>query len=240
MSTCSYPTIITASGTLSLYDNVIIVSNSTAITLTLPDLTAPNILPDGVFYQITKNSTASGSDITITTTTLIYVDNITTTTSLVITAVSYIELITRNGNWYLLKNVLRNSSSILGIVSTVFVANNSTPNLPLTGNLTADILYSCIVNSITPIPKTATFVFRWSAGTVSGVINLYRYDTSTNTSTLFFTSSTFSVPSSPVVTTITFTITSFPSLSTLQSLRVQFVGSSGSADKCGLCSIQIT
>jgi hypothetical protein len=211
---------VSTSTVLTSIHNTILCNQSTPITLTLPLPTA-----NGINYKINRNDNVLANTVTLNAGVNLIINGTASSSTFIISPQTYTEITSLDNKWYIYFNVATNTLSVYSLFSTTFVANNTTPFLPLTGNglvyvaylpysarLRTPTLFSICTTWVSNNP-TGNFVLEAPAGTP--IVSL-----------------PVSINSTIPISVFTTSITGFPS-GVIPHFAIRWVGNSGSNQKFG-------
>jgi hypothetical protein len=216
---------VSTSTTLTPVHNTILCNQSTPITLTLPLPTA-----NGINYKINRNDNVVANAVTLNAGVNPIINGTTSSSTFIISPQTYTEITSLDNKWYITYNVLTNPLDLYGVFSSTFVANNTTPYLPLTG-ASIDRIAFAPYDIILGIPNFIIACVTWVSGTPSGNFVL---DVPISNPYTFLPVSMTSSPSTAIFTA---PITNFPL--GVSTLAVRWVGNSSNNDKMGLNFLRI-
>jgi hypothetical protein len=222
---------VSTSTTLTPVHNTILCNQSTPITLTLPLPTA-----NGINYKINRNDNVLANAVTLNAGVNPIINGISSSSTFIISPQTYTEITSLDNKWYIIYNVLTNPLDLYGVFSSTFVANNSTPYLPLSGSEAINVAlipYSPVVSK----PSFMSVTVNWVSGTpsgnffLSGIVSTFVDRVSDIPISLSSASPTTSIFTAPV--------TAYPN-GVIIYLRLTWSGNSGSNDKFGLSFVRLS
>lgn len=229
----TYVTNISSSSTLDLNYQTFVFNNTTNITVTLPSITT-----NGVFLKFIKSDlTTTNRNVTFQASNNIKVNNstiIVPPSTLLINSTAYIEMVSYNSEWLIVKNITPNSREGAGLFSSTYVANNGDPYLVLTSAQSDDINYIGYVENAMYAPtKFKIFIIYISGSNPRGFITLLN-----PSSGAMYTTPLISIVAADVSKIYSFDLTGFQT--NIAYFRIRWDGAGGANEKMGIQSILIT
>jgi hypothetical protein len=223
---------VSTSVVLTTIHNTILCNHSSPITLTLP-------LPisDGINYNINRNDSVSVNTVTLNPGVNLIINGTISSSTFIISPQTYTEIISYNNSWYITYNIITNPLDTYGIFSTTFVANNTTPYMPLTGSSSAVVAYIPYAADVNK-PNFISVCLTWVSSTPTGNFKVILY---INTLVIPITVATLpvAITSSPSTAIFTGPIGPFTSPNPINAIRILWEGNSGANDKLGLNFVRL-